>query len=161
MEGAIGLFIGLGITVMFLALGLFVGGRTERVHFESIRRRETELKGMLVTQIKTFPHAVPGGSAPKMITAEAVIATDYLKTFLAGLRNLFGGHVGSYQRMLERARREATLRVLDQARSLGYSAVCNLRLETADVGGNNVAQKMPMAAILATGTAYHARVTPP
>ena len=160
MGDAIGLIFGLGITVVFLAMGLLVGGATERAHFRSIRRRENELKDILATQVKSFPGAVPGGSAPRMIVAEVVIASDYLKTFLAGFRNLFGGRVGSYQTMLERARREAALRVLEQARSLGYTGVCNIRLETADVGGNNTSRKVAMAAILASGTAYHTRVTP-
>ena len=114
---------------------------------------------MLVTQIKSFPGYLPGAHAPQVFYAEVVIASDYLKTFLAGLSNFFGGQVSSFQTMLVRARREATLRILEQARRQGYNAVCNLRLETADVGGNSATRGkkgMVMAAILASATAYHA-----
>ena len=95
---------------------------------------------------------------PQMYVAEVVIATDYLKTFLAGLRKFFGGEIRSYQTLLVRARREATLRILEQARQQGYNAICNLRLENADIGGNNNAKGVAMVAILASATAYRASI---
>jgi uncharacterized protein YbjQ (UPF0145 family) len=151
----------LGIPIALLALGLFAGGYAERRHIRSLQQREAATHDMLVTQIKSFPGHVPGTNSPQVILAEVVIASDYLKTFLAGIRSFFGGEVGSYQTLLDRARREATQRVLEQARRQGYNAVCNLRLETADIGGNSVTQgknRMVMAAILASGTAYNAEV---
>jgi uncharacterized protein YbjQ (UPF0145 family) len=151
----------LGIPIALLALGLFAGGYAERRHIRSLQQREAATRDMLVTQIKSFPGHVPGTNSPQVILAEVVIASDYLKTFLAGIRSFFGGEVGSYQTLLDRARREATQRILEQARRQGYNAVCNLRLETADIGGNSVTQgknRMVMAAILASGTAYNAEV---
>lgn len=148
-----------GIPLVLLAIGLFVGGHMERRHFRSLEQREAATRDMIVTQVRSYPGYVPGEKPPQIIFAEVVIATDYLKTFLARLRNFFGGQVGSYQTMLVRARREAALRVLEQAHRQGYNAVCNIRLETADVGGNSVTQGkkgMVMAAILASATAYHA-----
>ena len=63
--------------------------------------------------------------------------------------------------LLERARREAVLRIQEEAKELGYDAVCNIRLETADVGGrgSNNKNKIVMASILASGTAYYAAST--
>ena len=151
----------LGIPIALLALGLFAGGYAERQHIRSLQQREAATRDMLVTQIKSFPGHVPGTNSPQAIFAEVVIASDYLKTFLAGIRSFFGGEVGSYQTLLDRARREATQRILELARRQGYNAVCNLRLETADIGGNSVTQgknRMVMAAILASGTAYNAEV---
>ena len=149
-----------GIPIALLAIGLFAGGYAERRHFRILEQREAATRDMIVTQIKSYPGRVPGDKPPQIIFSEAVIATDYLKTFLAGLRNFFGGQVGSYQSMLVRARREATLRILEQAHRQGYNAVCNIRLETADVGGNSVThgkkKGMVMAAILASATAYNA-----
>ena len=48
------------------------------------------------------------------------------------------------------------MRIIEQARSQGYNAVCNVRLETADVGGSSSRRRAAMAAILASATAYHA-----
>jgi uncharacterized protein YbjQ (UPF0145 family) len=86
--------------------------------------------------------------------AEAVIASDYLKTFLAGLRNIFGGEVGSYVTLATRARREALVRMMEQAHAQGYDALCNVRMDPADIGGNTARRGVPMVAILASGTAY-------
>lgn len=147
------------IAVILLALGL-IGRFREKSHLRKLDQREREFNDMLVTQIKSFPEAVPGEGPPCLLVAETVIATDYLKSFLAGIRNIFGGEVKSYQTLLTRARRESTLRILEEAQRLGYNAVCNLRLNTADVGGSAVMQRVPTVAILAAGTAYHASPRP-
>jgi uncharacterized protein YbjQ (UPF0145 family) len=141
---------------VLIVLGLVVGGMTERRHLGSLRKREEDLKDMLLTQTKNFPAAAPAGSVATMLIAEVVIGSDYLKTFLASLRNIFGGEVKSFQSLLIRARREATLRIMEEAHRRGYNAICNLRIQTADVGGNNTGRRAAMAAILASGTAYHA-----
>jgi uncharacterized protein YbjQ (UPF0145 family) len=149
-----------GIFLILLLVGLFVGGWQERRHFASILRREQQMAETLVTQIKSFPDSVPGDPPPMIMVAEVVVGTDYLKSFLARLRNIFGGEVRSYQSLLERARREAALRILARARHQGYNAVCNMRFETADVGGNSTMRTVAMVAIMATGTAYHAAEPP-
>lgn len=145
-----------GILMFFLALGLFVGSYQERRHFRSIEQREGQMADMLVTQLKSFPHSQSGPKPPRLIVSEVVIATDYLKSFLAKLRNIFGGRVRSYQSLLIRARREAVLRLMEQAHHDGYNALCNVRLETADVGGNSTMRRVATVAILASATAYHA-----
>lgn len=156
MEDLIGLILTFGGIALFLALGYFVGGWTERKHFASLTEREQAHANVLVSQIKTFPGATADGPAPTVLFGEAVIASDYLKTFLAGLRNIFGGEVKSYQTLLDRARRESLQRILEQAQQQGYNAVCNVRFENADVGGNTATKKgAVMAAILASATAYH------
>lgn len=155
------LLFSLAVFLFLLGLGWFVGRSREQRHLQDLERREAELRDMFVTQIKTFPRCVMGERPPRMIVGEAVIGADYLKTFLGGLRNIFGGEIRSYESMLNRSRREATLRILEQARREGYNAVCNLRLQTADIGGNasgagGNTRGMIIATILASGTAYHA-----
>tara|TARA_Y100001934_G_C12303925_1_gene751413 strand:- start:612 stop:893 length:282 start_codon:yes stop_codon:yes gene_type:complete len=60
-----------------------------------------------------------------------VISLDYFKRFLAGLRSLVGGRVGSYESLLDRARRESLLRMKEVAIKGGYDAVINVRFETS------------------------------
>lgn len=161
MEEVLGIACFVVPTALFLILGLVVGGSVERSHFRSLEMREQRTSDMLTSQIKSFPAAGNSKQPPKLIVAECVIATDYLKSFLAGLRNIFGGEVRSYETLLVRARREATLRILEEARQNGYNAICNLRLETADIGGSVTQQRRGgtvMAAILASATAYHAAI---
>ena len=146
------------LTIGFLlVLGFTAGSWAESRHFRQLQRRQRALADMIVTDLPSFPYCRPG-PPPQLIVGEVVIATDYFKSFAAALRKVVGGRVGSYEKMIRRARWEATLRVLEQARALGYNAVCNLRVEPADVGGNTSQGRMPMAAVLAFGTAYVAQL---
>jgi len=83
-------------------------------------------------------------------------ATDYLKIFLASLRGILGGEIASYRSLMTRARREAVLRLIEQAQAKGYNALSNLRLHGADVGGSALRTGTAMVCILASATAYHA-----
>jgi uncharacterized protein YbjQ (UPF0145 family) len=123
--------------------------------------REAANGDFLISQIKSFPGALAGATAPTIVISEAVIATDYFKTFIATLRKIFGGELRSYNSLLHRARREALQRLVEQARQHGYNAICNVRIESADVGGNTMRRRAAMVAILASATAYHRAPTPP
>lgn len=156
------LLIGLGSFVVLMALGLFVGGSIERRHFRKLDEREAANADMLITQLKSFPFVVAGPSPPAIFFGEAVIASDYLKSFLGNVRKIFGGEMRSYQSLLVRARREALLRLVEDARQQGYNAVCNVRYDSTDIAGASKARKKAvMVTLLASGTAYHARPQQP
>lgn len=157
MVQVLNLFVVLLPVIALLLLGLIAGGTRERRHLADLREREERMRrSMIVTQNRTLLSPVAAKTPPQMLTAEVVIATDYLKSFFASWRKFFGGEIRSYQTLMDRARREAVMRVVEQAQSLGYNAVGNVRLQTADIGGANTAGRGPaMAAILASATAYH------
>ncbi len=144
-----------GILVVLLTVGLLAGGFAERRHLRLLAAREVGNGDFLISQIKSFPGAAQGARAPTIVIGEAVIATDYFKTFIATLRKIFGGELRSYNSLLSRARREALQRLVEQARERGYNAICNVRFETADVGGSTMRRRAAMVAILASATAYH------
>jgi uncharacterized protein YbjQ (UPF0145 family) len=157
MEDLLELIISAAIFIFLICLGFFAGTRSERKHLRSLAEREARIAGMLVTQLKSFPKAVVGPNPPSFFVGEVVIASDYFKNFLSGFRKFFGGEMRSYQRLLDRARREATLRLVEQAQSQGYNAVCNIRFSASDISGAaKAARAMPMATIMASGTAYYA-----
>ena len=54
---------------------------------------------------------------------------------------------------------EALQRIVEQAQKYGFNAICNVRYETADVGGNSQTRRVATVAILASATAYY-RATP-
>jgi uncharacterized protein YbjQ (UPF0145 family) len=151
------LAIQLGFVVFLLALGFFAGSYAERAHYSNLAVREARNKDVLITQLRSFPGAIRGPSAPKMFCGEAVIASDYLKSFLSKIRKIFGGELRSYLSLLERARREALQRVVEQAVAEGYNAVCNLRYDTVDIAGSasGGTRAISMVTILASATAYH------
>jgi uncharacterized protein YbjQ (UPF0145 family) len=88
----------------------------------------------------------------ELATGSVVVSVDYYKRFLAGLRNLFGGEVRSYSPLMDRARREALLRMKEQA--VGADMIINVRLETSSISGDSRAQqKLACVEVVAYGTA--------
>ena len=87
-----------------------------------------------------------------LVTGSTVVSVDYFKRFVAALRNLFGGRVTPYESLLDRARREAVLRMKAEAQALGASLVFNIKYETASIskgGGYTIGS----IEVLAYGTA--------
>jgi len=151
MGELIGNFI---VPLLLIAIGWIAGRAAEGRHFRSLARRERDLAHMFLSDIKTFPGGADATKHAAFVMGEAVIASDYLKTFLAGLRKLVGGELHSYESLMNRARREATLRMLEDAHRRGYNAVCNMRLGSADIGGMTGSKGAAMVEVFATGTAY-------
>jgi len=141
----------LGIFLALLLLGFLAGRYAESRHYRSIREREDTLRELLVLG-ERFPPAGMLGHESTMVSGNVVISVDYFKTVVAGLRNLVGGRINAYESLLDRARREAILRMQQQAQDLGAEAVINLKFETARVSGN-AAQGIGSVEVLAYGTA--------
>lgn len=66
-----------------------------------------------------------------MVSGNVVVSLDYFKRVIAGLRSIIGGRIKTYEPLLDRARREAVLRMTESARSQGFDAIFNVRLETS------------------------------
>lgn len=65
---------------------------------------------------------------------------------LAYMRNLVGGEVDEYTKMLAEAREQALDRMIQQAKELGANAVVDVRFSTSDIASG-------AAEVLAYGTA--------
>jgi len=118
--------------VVLVVLGLVVGTWRERSHFQSLARRESGFGDIGIVNLKTV-RDTDRVKLAALVMGDAVIATDYFKGVAAKLRNIVGGEVRSYETLMERARREATLRMLRQARDLGATEVWNVRYETSNI----------------------------
>lgn len=124
--------IDLIIFLTLLVIGYLSGSWVEKRHFKSLREREAQLRAIQVIGSKHVPDRFTAVES-KLVEGSVVISIDYFKKIAAGLRNLVGGRVSSYETLVERARREATLRMKQQAAEWGAQVVFNLRLETASV----------------------------
>ena len=122
----------IGMPALLIALGFAAGRWQERRHFSLLAARESQLADIKVTNLKQEPDPDTVRQAA-FVSGDAVIATDYFKSFAAKLRNLIGGEVKAFETLMERARREACVRMLEQARALGASEVWNVRLETSNI----------------------------
>ena len=135
-----------------LALGYGVGRILETRHYRTIFKREKLLKSIPVIPLKFPPARVPA-PATVLVQGSVVISVDYFKRFLAQLRNVFGGRVKSYETLLDRARREAILRMKEHAQALGATMVFNLKLETASISKGGRRNTIGSVEVLAYGTA--------
>jgi uncharacterized protein YbjQ (UPF0145 family) len=124
------LFLSYGLPLLILMIAYFVGNYIEKKHFRDIREREARLRDFPVVSFDTMPDDWNAGRSD-LVTGSIVISLDYFKRVIAGLRGLVGGRIKTYEPLLERARREALLRMTEEARLQGYDAIFNVRLETS------------------------------
>lgn len=120
------------IFVVLIALGYSIGTITEKSHYRSIRKREHGFLHLPAVSMKNSFKPNTEIQNAHLVTGIAVISLDYFKRFLAGLRNIFGGEVKSYETLIDRARREAILRMKEMAK--GADAILNVRIETCTIG---------------------------
>jgi uncharacterized protein YbjQ (UPF0145 family) len=118
------------------AIGFFAGRWNERRHYASLRKRERELAGVLVFSNR-FPPVAAGNASSRLVAGSVVISDDYFKNFVSGLYNLFGGRVRSYESLIDRARREAVLRMKAEARKAGAAMIVNVKFQTFAIGGRS------------------------
>ena len=124
------LFLNFGLPLVLLMAAYFVGSMIERAHFRNIRIRESQYHGYPVVSFDTMPDDWTVSDST-MVAGNIVVSLDYFKRVIAGLRSLVGGRIKTYEPLLERARREALLRMTESARRPGYDAIFNVRLETS------------------------------
>ncbi|GGY54967.1 metal-binding protein [Bacterioplanes sanyensis] len=139
------------VFLVLLALGYFFGRMAESRHYRRIHKREKAYRRLLV-----MPQRIPPIDFARhdstLVMGSVVISVDYFKTVAAGLRTLFGGRVGAYETLLDRARREAVLRMQEDAKRHGADAIYNLKFETSRIS-QNAGNALGSVEVLAYGTA--------
>jgi uncharacterized protein YbjQ (UPF0145 family) len=128
--------------IIFLCLvitGYVAGTIAEKRHFASIRKREAELKNVLTFSTRLLPSQDMNRSSV-FVHGNVVISVDYFKRLSAGLRSLLGGRIGAYESLVDRARREAVLRMKRHAQDQGATQIFNVKLETSSISKGNRGQ---------------------
>ena len=120
------------VFLTLLALGYGFGRYAEKRHYKSIIEREEQWRSIPAVSTKILP-CDSTFSDSQIVIGSVVISVDYFKRFIAGLRNIVGGRVMSYESLIDRARREAILRMKEQASELGANLVFNVKLETSSI----------------------------
>jgi len=149
---AVELWISLGIPVLLIVVGKVVGASIERSHYRSIVEREARFRARPAISTKDLDAPLPIQSASLAI-GSVVVSVDHFKRFLSGFRMLFGGEVRSYSSLIDRARREAVLRMKES--QPGADAYLNTRLETSTISSTAGDEGMGTIEVLAYGTAVH------
>jgi uncharacterized protein YbjQ (UPF0145 family) len=148
------------VFLLLLALGYGFGTWAEQRHFRSIERRERALARIPALNSRMPPPLDDPRPGTALVTGSVVVSVDYFKRFLASVRAVLGGRMVSYESLLERARREALLRMKEQARRKGAALVCNVKLQTASISKGE-GDSIGSVEVLAYGTALIPRREPP
>ena len=146
------MIVDLLIFLTLMALGYGFGQYAERKHYRSILKREKQFRSTVLVIQTRVPPEQEKEQGVQLVMGSVVISVDYFKRFLAGLRALFGGRVKSYESLLDRARREAILRMQQEAGKLGAGMVINVRIETASISKGED-KTVGSVEVLAYGTA--------
>ncbi|WP_427162976.1 YbjQ family protein [Aliinostoc sp. HNIBRCY26] len=89
-----------------------------------------------------------------IVTAEVVYGSNFLRDFLASIRDVIGGRTGSYERLFEQGQKKAIEELGQRAARLGANAVIGIEIDTGTI---NVDQSGVLLLITATGTAVKLR----
>lgn len=87
-----------------------------------------------------------------IVFGDAVLGINVFKDFLGGLRDVFGGRSGTYERELASARDTALNNLAANAQQVGADAVIGIKLDYEVLGSGN-----GMLMVTASGTAVRLR----
>ena len=142
------------IFLVLLATGYTVGRIAERRHYRSILAREKEMANVMVFTNRFPPLTQQKSQA--LVTGSVVISEDYFKRVVSGLQSLLGGRLRAYESLLDRARREAVLRMKQEARAKGARMIINVKFQTFSIPGRNP-RSFGAVEVMAYGTALTPR----
>ena len=136
------------IFLILFSIGFGFGRYNEQKHLKQLDEQEARL-AYIKLDSQRFKTSENHG---QMISSNVVISHDYFKFVLAQIQNFFGGRLRSYESIVERARREAIVRLKLEAEKMGATEILGLRLSTTDLGLQG-----GMVEVFAYGTAIQKR----
>ncbi|WP_312208791.1 YbjQ family protein [Acinetobacter variabilis] len=143
-----GLIIQIVIFAILFSVGFGFGRFNERKHLQYLDEQEQRLAYIRVNNSRFIESTLPG----HMISSNVVISHDYFKYAIANVQNMLGGRLTSYESVVERARREAIVRLKLEAEKMGADQIMGIRLSTTELG-----MQGGMVEVFAYGTAIQAK----
>ncbi|HEX5681429.1 MAG TPA: heavy metal-binding domain-containing protein [Desulfobacterales bacterium] len=141
------------IFFVLMGVGYTVGTFAEKRHYRSIHAREQALLHLPAVTTRTSHYTDAQIESADLVLGSTVISVDYFKQFVAVLRKIFGGTVRSYETLLDRARREAVLRMKEVAGDA--VVIVNVRIEAAPIGKKARKGNVSCVEAVAYGTALY------
>lgn len=133
---------------ILFSVGFGFGRFNERKHLQYLDEQEQRLAYIRVNNSRFIESTLPG----HMISSNVVISHDYFKYAIANVQNMLGGRLTSYESVVERARREAIVRLKLEAEKIGADQIMGIRLSTTELG-----MQGGMVEVFAYGTAIQAK----
>lgn len=139
-----GLILQIIIFAILFCVGFGFGRYNEGKHFRYLAEQEQRLAYIRVNNSRFAVSEYSG----QMISSNVVISHDYFKYAIANVQNILGGRLTSYESVVERARREAIVRLKLEAEKIGATQIMGIRLSTTELG-----MQGGMVEVFAYGTA--------
>ena len=103
-----------------------------RQHLKDLRARELKFQHIQVFAAEQAPPQADHYHS-HLVCGTVVVSLDYFRRFVESLMQLVGGRMTAYENLLDRARREAMLRLKQEAAMLGAKRVFNVKIQTAHI----------------------------
>lgn len=139
-----GLILQIIIFAILFSVGFGFGRYNEGKHFRYLDEQEQRLAYIRVNNSRFVVSEYSG----QMISSNVVISHDYFKYAITNVQNILGGRLTSYESVVERARREAIVRLKLEAEKIGATQIMGIRLSTTELG-----MQGGMVEVFAYGTA--------
>lgn len=117
--------------------GFLFGRRAERKHYSAIREKEAKLLSIPLNT-SPLPEVHTTVQETKLVMGSVVIANDSYKSLIASFQSFFGRKLTSFETLLDRARREATVRLKTEAGDWGAKEIVNFRMQTSMLDNQGV-----------------------
>ena len=139
-----GLIFQIFIFLILFSVGWGFGRHIEQKHLRELDEKERQFAHIRIDTNRFVETTAKG----QLVSSNVVISHDYFKYVLATIKNFFGGRLVSYENVVERARREAMLRLKQEAHRIGANQIMGVRLSTTELG-----MQGGMVEVFAYGTA--------
>ena len=141
-----GLILQIVLFLILFTVGWGFGRHIEQKHLRELDEKEQQFAHIRIDNNR-FVETQSNG---QLVSSNVVISHDYFKYVLATIRNFLGGRLTSYESIVERARREAIIRLKQEAHAIGASHIMGVRLSTTELG-----MQGGMVEVFAYGTAIY------
>lgn len=91
-----------------------------------------EINGIILTNLET----IPGKRIVKhlgLVQGNTIRAKHVGRDIMASLKNIVGGEIKSYTKLMSEAREEALKRMVEEAQKRGANGVVNIRFTTSSI----------------------------
>jgi len=111
--------------------------RSQRIQYKC--RGLLHLLFNFITMIITTTPSIEGRAVSQylgLVTAQTIIGANFFKDILGGLRDVFGGRSGTYEKVLEEAKNYAMTELTQKAQGMGADAIVGIDLDYETIGAN-------------------------
>lgn len=125
------MFINGGVKTLIVGfLGWSIASFFEYRHFSSIRKREEAHNHISLSTRNVHDHTDTDGV---LLVGSVMVSHDFFRTLIIVIRKVIGGNVSLYERLAARGRREAIVRLKEEAELRGIKEVINIRFDTVKI----------------------------